>query len=97
VVVDCSNIREWPRVKYKTKRTELTTLQSLACLGIIGAMRTTPRATAEVFLKSSPLYLKMEAEAQIEFIDSATVNNGSKNPYGVVLELKERTHHTNVN
>jgi hypothetical protein len=28
-------------------------------------MRTTPKATAEVFLKISPLHLKMEAEVQI--------------------------------
>jgi hypothetical protein len=45
----------WPRVKLKTIQAELSKLQSIACLGITGAMRTAPTAAIEVFLGLPPL------------------------------------------
>jgi hypothetical protein len=38
----------WPRVKLKTRQAELGKLQRMACLGIIGALRTTPTTATEV-------------------------------------------------
>jgi hypothetical protein len=41
----------WPRVKLKISLAELNKLQRMACLGITGAMRTTPTAAMEVLLE----------------------------------------------
>jgi hypothetical protein len=55
----------WPRVKPKTSQAELSKLQRMACLGIMGAMRSTPTAAMEVLLGQPPLHLQMEAEAKV--------------------------------
>jgi hypothetical protein len=55
----------WPRVKFKTSQAELSKLQRVACLGITGAIKTTPTATMEVLLRLPPLHLQVEAEAMI--------------------------------
>jgi hypothetical protein len=38
----------WPRVKFKISQAELSKLQRMSFLGIIGAMRTAPAAATEV-------------------------------------------------
>jgi hypothetical protein len=48
------------RVRYKVSRMELNKLQTLACLAITGAMRTTPTAAMEL----PPLHVIIEAEAK---------------------------------
>jgi hypothetical protein len=57
----------WPRVKLKTGQTELSKLQRMACLGITGAMRTTPTAAMEVLIGFPPLHLQVEAESKIGY------------------------------
>jgi hypothetical protein len=52
----------WPRARLKTSKAELSKLQRLACLGITGAMRTSPTAALEILLGLPPLHLQMEAE-----------------------------------
>jgi hypothetical protein len=49
IVTYAATIR-WPRVKLKTSQAEIIKLQRMACLGIIEAMRTAPRAATEVLL-----------------------------------------------
>jgi hypothetical protein len=44
---------------------ELRKLQRLACLGIRGAMRTTPTATVLALLGLPPLHLQLEAESKV--------------------------------
>jgi hypothetical protein len=44
----------WPRVKFKTSQAELSKLQRVACLGITGAIKTTPTAAMEVLLGPPP-------------------------------------------
>ena len=55
----------WPRVCLGVSRMMLNHVQRVACLGIAGAMRTTPTAALEVLLDLPPLdiYVKMEAMA----------------------------------
>jgi hypothetical protein len=53
----------WTRVNYVSRR-ELNKLQRLACLAIMGAMKTTPTAATEVLLGLPPLHVVIEAEAQ---------------------------------
>jgi hypothetical protein len=55
----------WPRVKFKTSQAELSKLQRVACLGITGAIKTTPTAAMEVLLGLPPLHLQVEAEAMM--------------------------------
>jgi hypothetical protein len=50
----------WMRVSMR----ELNRLQRLACLAIMGAMKTTPTAAMEVLLGLPPLHVITEAEAQ---------------------------------
>jgi hypothetical protein len=45
----------WFRIKFKTSK-----LQRMACLGILGAMRTATTAAMEVLLGLPPLYLQLE-------------------------------------
>jgi hypothetical protein len=52
----------WPRVKLKTSQAELRKLQTMACLGITGAMRT---AAMGVLLGLPPLHLQVEMGAKI--------------------------------
>ena len=47
----------WTRVNYKVSRMKLNKLQRLACLAIMGAMKTTPTAAMEVLLGFLPLHM----------------------------------------
>jgi hypothetical protein len=55
----------WPTVKLKTSQAELSKLQSIACLGITGAMISAPTAAMEILLGLPPPHLQMEAEAKV--------------------------------
>jgi hypothetical protein len=55
----------WPRVKFITSEAELSRQQRMACLRIIGAMRTAPTAAMEVLLGLPALHLQVEEEAKI--------------------------------
>jgi hypothetical protein len=76
------------RKDYQT-RAKLSKLQSLACLGITGAITMAPTAATEVLLGLLPLHLKMEDES--EFIDSVAMNSGSPDPYGMGMRRKSGT------
>jgi hypothetical protein len=52
----------WPRVNLKASQAELSKLQRMACLGITGAIRTTPTAAMAVLLGLPPLHLQLEVE-----------------------------------
>jgi hypothetical protein len=54
----------WPRARLKTSKAELSKWQRLACLGITGAMRTSPTAALEILLGLTPLHLQTEEEAK---------------------------------
>jgi hypothetical protein len=54
----------WPRAKLKTSQRELSKLQTVACLGITGAIRTAPTAAIEVLLGLPPLHLQVEVETK---------------------------------
>lgn len=54
----------WPRTRLEEAKRRLTQVQRLACLGITGAMRTTPTAALESLLDLPPLYLVVESEAK---------------------------------
>lgn len=53
----------WPAVAKLYIQRKLTQLQRLACLGVTGAIRTTPTAALEVLLDLVPLHLVIKAEA----------------------------------
>jgi hypothetical protein len=55
----------WPRVKLKTSQAELSKMLWVACLGITGAIKTTPTAAIEILLGLPPLHMQLEAEAMI--------------------------------
>jgi hypothetical protein len=61
----------WPRYKFKTSQVELSKLQKVACLGIIGAIKTTPMAAMEVLLGLPALHMQVEAT------DYVATNNGN--------------------
>lgn len=52
----------WSKVKFETSKTELNKLQRMACLGITGAMRTTPTEAIEVLLGLPPLNQQFKVE-----------------------------------
>jgi hypothetical protein len=78
----------WPRLKYKTSQAKLSKLKRLACLGITGAMRTTPTAATEVLLGLPPLHLKIEAEATVGITDSVAMSSGGPNNYGMGIQAQ---------
>jgi hypothetical protein len=51
-------------VQFKTRKVELSKLQRMACLDVIGAMKTAPTAATEVVIGLLPLHLHLEAEAR---------------------------------
>lgn len=55
IVTYATKIR-WPRVKLKTSKAELSKVQTMACLGITGAMQTTPTAANKGL---PPLYQRL--------------------------------------
>jgi hypothetical protein len=65
-LITYANIVRWPRVKYRTSKAKLSTLQWLACLAIISTVKTAPTDAIEVLLELQLLHLKMETEIQAE-------------------------------
>jgi hypothetical protein len=55
----------WPKVMQKTTKIQLGKIQRLACLTIIGAMKSTPTAAMEILLNLTPLDLLIMAEARM--------------------------------
>jgi hypothetical protein len=55
----------WARVKLKISQAELSKLQRMAYLGIMGAMGSATTAAMEVLLGLAPLHLQKEAEAKV--------------------------------
>ena len=55
----------WPKVMQKTTKTQLGRIQRMACLAIMGAMKSTPTAATEVLLNLTPLDLLIMAEARM--------------------------------
>jgi hypothetical protein len=55
----------WPKVKQKSTKIQLCRIQRMACLAIIGAMRSTPTAAMEVCLNLTPLDLLIMAKARM--------------------------------
>lgn len=53
----------WSRLKLKTAKDRVDSLQRLACIGITGALRTTPTAALEVMLNLHPLDLHVMSMA----------------------------------
>ena len=53
----------WPKTLQKTAAEKLNRVQRLACLGMTGAMRTTPTATMEVLLNLPPLHTVVREKA----------------------------------
>jgi len=54
----------WPRVRCEARRRDVSRLQNLACLAIIGLMKITPSPAMEVLLGLPPLHVMTVAEAQ---------------------------------
>jgi hypothetical protein len=54
---------QWPGVRFKTSRAELSKLYRLTCFSTIEAMRTAPTIATEVLLGLPPMHLQLEAEA----------------------------------
>ena len=54
----------WPRCNLKTTVTKLSKVQRLACVGITGALRTTPTAALENLLGLPPLHIFIKNEAR---------------------------------
>jgi hypothetical protein len=70
----------WPRSNSKSRRAELIKLQRMACLGNIGAMKTTPMAVIEVLIGLPlPHTCSRRLRLEQEFIDSTAVDNGNPN------------------
>jgi ribonuclease HI len=55
----------WPKGLQTTAQQKLTKIQRLACLGITGAMKTTPTAALEALLDLPPLHLYVEGQARL--------------------------------
>jgi hypothetical protein len=53
----------WPGCQTASAQKKLSRVQRLACLGITGAMRTTPTNTVEALICLSPLELVVQSEA----------------------------------
>lgn len=61
------------RVKLQTARVELCTLHRMACLGIIGAISTTPAAAVEA-PPGLPVHLLFEVELLLDCINLPAVD-----------------------
>lgn len=62
----------WKKAQQRTAKTKLNGVQRLACLGITGAMHTTPTIAMEVLLGMLPLHLFIKKEALIAAHGSLT-------------------------
>jgi hypothetical protein len=65
LVIAYGSLVWWPKVLQTTAQQKLTKIQRLACLGITGAMRTTPTAALEALLDLPPLHLYVEGQARL--------------------------------
>jgi hypothetical protein len=63
----------WPRVKYKTRRAELSKLQRMASLDITATIRTAPKAAIEVLLELRQCTSSWRLRPEQVFIDSTAV------------------------
>ena len=54
----------WPATRKVSYKRQLSKLQRFVCLGVTGALRTTPTLAMEAILGLVPLYLHLEAEAR---------------------------------
>ena len=54
----------WKKTKQISVRNKLNHLQRMACMGITGAMRTTPTLAMETLLNLAPLYVEVEVHAR---------------------------------
>jgi hypothetical protein len=57
----------WPKVKQKTTKIQLGRIQRMACLAIMGAMKSIPTAAMVVLLNLTLLDLLIMAEARMAF------------------------------
>jgi Reverse transcriptase (RNA-dependent DNA polymerase). len=55
----------WQKTQQTTAKEKLNRIQRLACLGITGAMASTPTAALEVMLNLPPLHIVVEREARL--------------------------------
>jgi hypothetical protein len=55
----------WSKVMQKTTKVQLGSIQRMACLPIMGAMKSTPTAAVEVLLNLTPLDLLIMAKARM--------------------------------
>jgi hypothetical protein len=89
----------WPRVKFKTSKAELSKLQTMACLGITGAMITAPTAAMEVLLGLLPLHLQLEAEAKTGiyrlYCNNQWKHKSEGSGYAYINQDMKKTHPTN--
>lgn len=64
-IVSYGSIVWWKRVELTTVQKSLEKFQRMICIGISGAMRTTPTAAMEVILSMLPLHIFLEQTAMI--------------------------------
>lgn len=74
----------WTRTKLTSVKNQLTKLQRIACVGITGAMRTSPTAALEALLDLLPLDLFVKKEAELGAFRLQTTNQmvAGTNPFG---------------
>jgi hypothetical protein len=61
----CAVLVWWPKVKQKNTKLQLGRIQRMACLSIMGAMKSATTARMEVLLNLTPLDLFIMAEARM--------------------------------
>jgi RNase H. len=74
-IVSYAALMRWPRIKKKVCVNELTKLQRTACIGIVGAFRTTPTAALEVAIGLTPLPLLIVGEARASYFSICRFGN----------------------
>jgi len=55
----------WFKAMQKTTKTQLGRIERMACLAIMGSMKSTPNAAMEILLNLTPLDLVIQAEARM--------------------------------
>lgn len=63
--ITCASLIWWHNTKNKIAIRKLSKFQRLFCLGITGALTTTPKAVTEVLIDVPPLHLEVEAQAKL--------------------------------
>jgi ribonuclease HI len=92
----------WPKTQQSTAIKRLGKLQRLACLGITGAMKTTPTAAMEVLLGLPPLHYVIQGEARLGIyrlqntLNNVNVGSGHTSIVNLVkgAVLNNKTDHT---